>query len=83
VPVSVQSKHMNAIIPAMNSLNLITHSPEQTQQLGKVIGEMAAPGDVFLLTGDLGAGKTCLNQGIAWGLDIDEYKLSTSFVVIR
>ena len=67
----------------MNSLNLITHSPEQTRQLGRVIGELAAPGDVFLLAGDLGAGKTCLTQGIAWGLDIDEYTLSPSFVIMR
>jgi len=67
----------------MNSLNLITHSPEQTRQLGRVIGELAAPGDVFLLSGDLGAGKTCLTQGIAWGLNIDEYTLSPSFVIMR
>ena len=33
--------------------------------------------------GKLGAGKTCLTQGIAWGLDIKEYAASPSFVVIR
>ena len=33
--------------------------------------------------GGLGAGKTCLTQGIAWGLNIKEYAASPSFVVIR
>ncbi len=67
----------------VSSLELITHSPEQTQKLGKRIGELAQPGDIFLLVGNLGTGKTCLTQGIAWGLDIKEYALSPSFVIIR
>ena len=67
----------------MNCLKLITHSPEQTQQLGTSIGKLALPGDVFLLIGELGTGKTCLTQGIAWGLDIREYTLSPTFVIMR
>ncbi len=67
----------------MNNLELISHSPEQTQKLGMRIGELALPGDVFLLVGKLGAGKTCLTQGIAWGLNIKEYALSPSFVIMR
>jgi tRNA threonylcarbamoyladenosine biosynthesis protein TsaE len=67
----------------MNHLKLISHSPEQTQKLGRRIGELALAGDVFLLAGELGAGKTCLTQGIAWGLDINEYTLSPSFVIMR
>jgi len=62
---------------------MVSHSPEQTQKLGVRIGQLALPGDVFLLVGDLGTGKTCLTQGIAWGLDIKEYALSPSFVIIR
>ena len=62
---------------------IISHSPEQTQRLGTRIGELALRGDIFLLSGELGAGKTCLTQGIAWGLDIDEYTLSPSFVIVR
>ena len=62
---------------------LISHSPEQTQKLGVRIGQLALPGDVFLLVGDLGTGKTCLTQGIVWGLDIKEYTMSPSFVIIR
>ncbi len=62
---------------------LVSHSPDETQQLGRHIGELAVPGDIFLLVGSLGAGKTCLTQGIAWGLGIKEYTLSPSFVLIR
>ncbi len=67
----------------MNQVEIISHSPEQTQKFGVAIGELAQPGDIFLLVGGLGAGKTCLTQGIAWGLDIKEYAVSPSFVVIR
>ena len=66
-----------------NSLQLVSYSPEQTQKLGMRIGELALPGDVFLLSGDLGTGKTCLTQGIAWGLDIKEYALSPTFIIVR
>ncbi len=67
----------------MNRLELISRSPEQTQALGMRIGQLAQPGDVFLLVGELGTGKTCLTQGIAWGLGIEEYALSPSFVIMR
>ena len=67
----------------MNHLEIISHSPEQTQKFGVRIGEIALPGDIFLLVGDLGTGKTCLTQGIGWGLNIEEYAVSPSFVVIR
>ena len=67
----------------MNQLEIITRSPEGTQEIGVSIGELAQPGDTFLLVGELGAGKTCLAQGIARGLDIKEYAASPSFVVVR
>ena len=64
-------------------LQLISHSPEQTQRLGTSLGKLAQAGDVFLLCGDLGSGKTCLTQGIAWGLNVKEYAFSPSFVLVR
>ena len=67
----------------MNHLDLISQSPEDTRRLGASIGELALPGDIFLLVGGLGTGKTCLTQGIAWGLDIKEYALSPSFIIVR
>jgi tRNA threonylcarbamoyladenosine biosynthesis protein TsaE len=67
----------------MSHLEIITRSPEETQKIGVQLGELALPGDIFLLVGGLGVGKTCLTQGIAWGLGIKEYAASPSFVVIR
>ena len=67
----------------MDKLELISHSPAQTRRLGSRIGKMAQAGDIFLLVGKLGAGKTCLTQGIARGLGIKEYTPSPSFVLIR
>ena len=67
----------------LSHLDLISHSPEQTQKFGAGIGELALPGDIFLLVGRLGTGKTCLTQGIARGLNIKEYALSPSFVIMR
>jgi tRNA threonylcarbamoyladenosine biosynthesis protein TsaE len=67
----------------LSHLDLVSHSPEQTQKIGVRIGELALSGDIFLLVGGLGTGKTCLTQGIAWGLNIKEYALSPSFVIVR
>jgi tRNA threonylcarbamoyladenosine biosynthesis protein TsaE len=51
--------------------------------LGRHLGEIVQPGDVILLVGNLGAGKTCFTQGIAWGLGVEEYAFSPSFVLVR
>ena len=67
----------------MSHLEIISHSPEETQKIGVKLGEIALPGDIVLLVGELGVGKTCLTQGIAWGLGIKEYAASPSFVVMR
>src|SRR5271157_1437786 len=67
----------------MNTLNFKTHSAAETQNFGTRLGKVAQAGDIFLLIGELGAGKTCLTQGIAYGLDIHEYTLSPSFVIMR
>ncbi|NWF77429.1 MAG: tRNA (adenosine(37)-N6)-threonylcarbamoyltransferase complex ATPase subunit type 1 TsaE [Chloroflexi bacterium] len=67
----------------MQSFKLKSHSPEQTQLLGRYLGELAQKADIFLLVGELGTGKTCLVQGIARGLDVTEYAFSPSFVILR
>jgi tRNA threonylcarbamoyladenosine biosynthesis protein TsaE len=48
----------------------ITSGPEQTRALGRHLGRLAGPGLVVLLSGELGAGKTCFAQGVAAGLDV-------------
>ena len=65
-----------------NSITLTSSEPGQTQAIGRLLGEYAQAGDVFLLSGELGAGKTCLTQGILWGLGGDEYARSPTFVLI-
>ena len=64
-------------------MEIISGSAEQTQELGARLGRLSQPRDVILLVGNLGAGKTCLTQGIASGLDIDEYAVSPSFTIMR
>ncbi len=49
----------------------ITRSAEETFALASGIGEQLTGGEVFLLTGDLGAGKTVFAKGLAAGLGID------------
>lgn len=63
-------------------MELTTRTPEETQRLGQALGALAQPGDLFLLSGDLGAGKTCLTQGIAWGMNVEDHVRSPTFVLL-
>ena len=63
-------------------LRITSGSADETQAIGRVMGANAQPGDLFLLTGPLGAGKTCLTQGIAWGLGVKERPRSPTFVLL-
>ncbi len=65
------------------ALELLSARPEETREIGRRIGELAKAGDLYLLVGNLGAGKTCLTQGIAWGLGIKGFISSPSFVIMR
>ncbi|MFQ6079673.1 MAG: tRNA (adenosine(37)-N6)-threonylcarbamoyltransferase complex ATPase subunit type 1 TsaE, partial [Thermodesulfobacteriota bacterium] len=64
---------------------LCTSSPEETIQLGQLIGEILRPGSVIGLCGGLGTGKTHLIKGLARGLGIDHrhYVTSPSFTIIN
>ncbi|MFN8521825.1 MAG: tRNA (adenosine(37)-N6)-threonylcarbamoyltransferase complex ATPase subunit type 1 TsaE [Chloroflexota bacterium] len=59
---------------------LISHDAASTTALGEALGRVARPGDVFLLIGDFGAGKTTFVQGLARGLGVAETVTSPSFV---
>ena len=63
-------------------MELVTRGPEETQALGRRLGELMEGGELVLMVGDLGAGKTCLTQGIAWGLGVNEYARSPTFVLV-
>ncbi|MCK4240298.1 MAG: tRNA (adenosine(37)-N6)-threonylcarbamoyltransferase complex ATPase subunit type 1 TsaE [Candidatus Atribacteria bacterium] len=64
-------------------LTIITKSPEDTQKLGKEISKLIKPGDLLAFYGELGAGKTCLIQGISQGLEVKDYVVSPSFTIIN
>src|SRR3972149_1751996 len=68
---------------SMTHLETTSHSLGRTRSIGMRLGGLAVSGDVILLTGELGTGKTCLTQGIAWGLGIEDYASSPSFVLVR
>lgn len=60
-----------------------THSPEDTRTLGARLAAQLRPGDVLLLEGDLGAGKSELTRGIARGLGVRGYVTSPSFTILQ
>ena len=49
-----------------------TFCAEETFAIGKRLGEKAAAGQIYTLTGDLGVGKTVFTQGFAAGLSVAE-----------
>lgn len=62
----------------------ITHSPEETFEIARNIGERLKGGEIFLLSGELGAGKTVFAKGLAAGLDIDPSDVtSPTFTLIN
>ena len=66
-----------------DSMNVITHSAAETRELGtRLAGELKA-GDVILLEGELGAGKSELARGIAKGLGVTETVTSPSFTILN
>ena len=65
------------------SQEFLSHSPEQTERLGVRLGELAQPGDLFCLAGDLGAGKTTFAKGIARGWGALDRVTSPSFVLVN
>lgn len=64
---------------------MVSRSPEETRELGKKIGRLCRAGDVIALDGDLGAGKTCLIQGLSEGLDVPRksYIRSPTFTILN
>ena len=66
----------------LKQLIITTHGPEETQALGRRLGEVMGGGELVLMSGDLGAGKTCMTQGIAWGLGVNEHARSPTFVLV-
>ncbi|MEW2547511.1 tRNA (adenosine(37)-N6)-threonylcarbamoyltransferase complex ATPase subunit type 1 TsaE [Streptomyces sp. NPDC047002] len=58
-------------------------TPERTRELGRALAALLRPGDLVLLTGELGAGKTTLTRGIGEGLGVRGAVTSPTFVIAR
>ena len=70
-------------MPILNphTLEFFSRSPEQTRRLGIRLGSLLRPGDLVCLSGDLGAGKTTLVQGLAQGWGSLDAVSSPTFVL--
>lgn len=62
---------------------VITYSQDETTQVGRALGSILDKGDVVLLSGDLGTGKTAFTNGIASALGIEEYITSPTFTIVN
>ncbi|MBA2280166.1 MAG: tRNA (adenosine(37)-N6)-threonylcarbamoyltransferase complex ATPase subunit type 1 TsaE [Actinomycetota bacterium] len=60
-----------------------TRSVAETQELAGALAELARPGDLLLLAGDLGAGKTAFAQGFGRGLGVEGLITSPTFTLAR
>lgn len=67
----------------MSSLQRVLTTAEDTRAFGVGLGGLLRAGDVVVLTGDLGAGKTTLTQGLADGLGVRGPITSPTFVIAR
>lgn len=64
-------------------MTILTRSAEETRALGFRLAKQLQPGDVIILLGDMGAGKSELTRGIARGLGIEGYLPSPSFTIMQ
>lgn len=62
---------------------LVSHSDRETHRIGERLGALCQAGDVVLLEGALGAGKTALTQGIGRGLGVAVVINSPTFTLVK
>ena len=64
-------------------MELLSHSLEDTEDIGARLAEQLEPGAVVAFTGDLGAGKTAFTRGLARGLGIPDRITSPTFTIVN
>ena len=64
-------------------MEFFTNSPEETEAVGKRLGESLKPGAVIAYQGDLGAGKTAFTRGVALGLGAKEQVTSPTYTIVN
>ena len=60
-----------------------THGARETEAVGEAVGSFLHPGDLVVLTGDLGAGKTTFTKGLARALGVQETVTSPTFTIVQ
>jgi tRNA threonylcarbamoyladenosine biosynthesis protein TsaE len=65
------------------SHTVVAGGPEETRALGRALAALLRPGDLVVLSGELGAGKTTLTRGIGEGLGVRGPVTSPTFVIAR
>ncbi len=65
------------------TLDIVSHSSAQTQRLGMRLGDLLRGGELLLLEGQLGSGKTTFTQGLAQGMGISELVSSPTFTLLK
>ena len=64
-------------------MEFLTHSPEQTEQIGAALGKILNPGTILAYEGDLGAGKTAFTRGLARGLGCTDMVTSPTYTIVN
>lgn len=64
-------------------MKFLTHSEQETEQLGEQLAKKLKPGTVIAYEGDLGAGKTAFTRGLARGLGITERVTSPTYTIVN
>ena len=67
----------------MSKKVVVSQCEKDTFELGKKLGQNCKPGDIILLNGDLGVGKTVFTKGFGKGLGIDEPICSPTFTIMQ
>ena len=62
---------------------IYSQNEEELISIGQKLGRLLDSGDIIVLSGDLGAGKTTLTKGIAKGLDISQMIKSPTYTIVR
>jgi tRNA threonylcarbamoyladenosine biosynthesis protein TsaE len=64
-------------------IELETETADRTREVGRALASVLEPRDTVVLTGDLGAGKTTLVQGIGHGLGVEDHVASPTFTLVH
>ncbi|MFI8302496.1 tRNA (adenosine(37)-N6)-threonylcarbamoyltransferase complex ATPase subunit type 1 TsaE [Streptomyces sp. NPDC085927] len=74
---------MEEVAASLPSVRLVVGSPGRMRDLGRALAKLLRAGDLVMLTGELGAGKTTLTRGLGEGLGVRGAVTSPTFVIAR